>query len=114
MISLGRPGNQTRVILMAVGLGCFFVLGVRAVQANLLAQINRQVGENSPDFVLIDIQSDQVEGAEEDRRAVSCARPARITPLMRGRVASVDGSRTKLPDREAVVSADGDSHASSA
>ena len=101
VISLSRPGNQTRVVLMSVGLGCFFVLGVRAVQANLLAQINRQVGENSPDFVLIDIQSDQVEGL---KRIVEpyLRRPARITPLMRGRVASVDGSRTKLPDREAI------------
>ena len=62
VISLSRPGNQTRVVLMSVGLGCFFVLGVRAVQANLLEQINRQVGENSPDFVLIDVQSDQVDG----------------------------------------------------
>ena len=27
VISLRRPGNQTRVILLAVGLGSFFVLG---------------------------------------------------------------------------------------
>ena len=33
VISLRRPGNQTRVILLAVGLGSFFVLGVRALQA---------------------------------------------------------------------------------
>jgi putative ABC transport system permease protein len=101
VISLSRPGNQTRVVLMSVGLGCFFVLGVRAVQANLLEQINRQVGENSPDFVLIDIQSDQVEGL---KRIVEphLRRPARITPLMRGRLAFVDGSRTKLPDRDAI------------
>ena len=38
VISLRRPGNQTRVILLAVGLGSFFVLGVRALQSNLLAQ----------------------------------------------------------------------------
>ena len=39
VLSLGRPGNQTRVILLAVGLGSFFVLGVRALQANLLAAV---------------------------------------------------------------------------
>ena len=38
VLSLRRPGNQTRVILLAVGLGCFFVLGVRALQQNLLAR----------------------------------------------------------------------------
>ena len=101
VISLGRPGNQTRVILMSVGLGCFFVLGVRAVQANLLEQINRQVGESSPDFVLIDIQADQVEGLLQVV-APYLRGPGRIAPLMRGRVAAVDGSRTKLPTREAI------------
>ena len=30
--SLGGPGNQTRVILLAVGLGAFFILGVRLLQ----------------------------------------------------------------------------------
>jgi putative ABC transport system permease protein len=101
VISLSRPGNQTRVVLLSVGLGCFFVLGVRAVQANLLEQINRQVGENSPDFVLIDIQSDQVESLKQIVEPY-LRRPARITPLMRGRIASVDGVRLKLPDRDAI------------
>ena len=40
-VSLRRPGNQTRVILLAVGLGSFFVLGVRALQANLLDAVLR-------------------------------------------------------------------------
>ena len=26
VISLGRPGNQTRVVLLTVGLGAFFIL----------------------------------------------------------------------------------------
>ena len=52
MISLARPGNQTRVILMAVGLGCFFILAVRALQANLLAEFAEQLGGDSPDLVL--------------------------------------------------------------
>ena len=34
VISLRRPGNQTRVILLAVGLGSFFVLGVRTLQSD--------------------------------------------------------------------------------
>ena len=38
VLSLRRPGNQTRVILLAVGLGSFFVLGVRALQDNLIAE----------------------------------------------------------------------------
>jgi putative ABC transport system permease protein len=101
VISLGRPGNQTRVVLMSVGLGCFFVLGVRALQENLLQELSTQVGENSPDFVLIDIQPDQVASV---RQVVDpyLRRPSRITPLLRGRVMSVVGAETSLPDREAI------------
>ncbi|HEY7058342.1 MAG TPA: FtsX-like permease family protein, partial [Vicinamibacterales bacterium] len=43
VLSFGRPGNQTRVILLAVGLGSFFVIGVRALQANLLQQFSLEL-----------------------------------------------------------------------
>jgi putative ABC transport system permease protein len=101
VISLSRPGNQTRVILLSVGLGCFFVLGVRALQTNFLHQIARQVGENSPDFVLIDIQADQVASVQRVAGPF-VRRPPRVVPLMRGRVTSVEGRQTSLPDREAI------------
>src|SRR5689334_20060878 len=32
VLHLARPGNQTRVILLAVGLGTFFIMGVRGLQ----------------------------------------------------------------------------------
>ena len=96
MLSLGRPGNQARVILMSVGLGCFFVLGVRAVQNNLLESFRFQLGTNSPDLVLIDVQRDQVDGV---RSAVApyVTAPPRLMPLLRGRVVGVDGKRVNLP-----------------
>ena len=39
VLHLSRPGNQTRVVLFAVGLGAFFVVGVRSLQASLLAGV---------------------------------------------------------------------------
>ena len=42
--SLARPGNQTRVILLAVGLGSFFVIGVRALQSNLIDEFSVTLG----------------------------------------------------------------------
>jgi putative ABC transport system permease protein len=68
LVSLRRPGNQTRVILTAVGLGCFFVLSIRAVQSNLVSEFTAQVGATSPDLVLIDIQRDQVDGVRSSVR----------------------------------------------
>jgi putative ABC transport system permease protein len=96
VVSLGRPGNQTRVILMIVGLGSFFVLAVRALQVNLVSELAVQVSSNSPDLVLIDVQRDQVDAV---RQAVAphLREPARLLPLMRARVAGIDGAKTKLP-----------------
>ena len=82
-VSLGRPGNQTRVILMSVGLGCFFIVGVRAVQGNLLDDIATQVGETTPDLILIDIQRIRSTGSRKILEPYVRA-PARITPLLRG------------------------------
>ena len=100
-ISLARPGNQTRVILMSVGLGCFFIVGVRALQNNLLAEIATQVGESTPDLVLIDIQEDQIASLKA-AVAPYLRAPIRVTPLMRGRVVRVDGRRLSLATVDAV------------
>ncbi len=101
VLSLGRPGNQARVILMSVGLGCFFVLGIRAVQANLLDSFRLQLGTHSPDFVLIDIQSDQLDGVRATVAPYVTA-PPRLMPLLRGRVVGVDGRRVNLPTADDV------------
>jgi len=101
MVSLGRPGNQTSVILLAVGLGAFFILGVRAVQQNLLDEFNQQIGTNTPDLVLIDIQPDQVEQVRT-MAAAHVASPASLMPLMRARVVGVDGDRIHLATAEDV------------
>jgi len=100
-INLARPGNQTRVILMSVGLGCFFIVGVRAMQTLLVDELTTQVGRSSPDFVLIDVQRDQVDAI---RKTVEpyLRSPARLTPLVRGRIMSVAGARLQLSNIDAV------------
>jgi putative ABC transport system permease protein len=102
VVSLGRPGNQTRVILMAVGLGCFFVLGVRAIQMNLLAAFSVSgSGRTPPDLVLIDIQSDQLAGVRAIAAAEGAAPPV-LQPLMRARVVGIDGADVHLATAEDV------------
>jgi putative ABC transport system permease protein len=100
-ISLARPGNQTRVIVMSVGLGCFFIVGVRAMQTTLLRELSVQVGQSSPDFVLIDIQRDQIARVRETVAPYLRA-PVRIVPLVRGRVVAVSGAHVDLPTVDAV------------
>ena len=69
VLRLNRPGNQTRVVLLAVGLGRFFIIGIRGVQANLLREFAIDVGNETPDMFLIDIQRDQVAGLAAVSRA---------------------------------------------
>jgi putative ABC transport system permease protein len=86
---------------MAVGIGCFFILAVRALQSNLLTEFEIQLGGNSPDFVLIDVQRDQVDGLRDLVSAYATA-PPQFLPVVRARVSAVEGRRVQLPTIEAV------------
>ena len=98
VISLRRPGNQTRVILLAVGLGSFFVLGVRALQDNLIAEFASNFDRRGADMFLVDIQQDQVDGilALLQERMDADVPPARVIPVLRARVVGVRGAETVL------------------
>jgi putative ABC transport system permease protein len=93
--SLARPGNQTRVILLAVGLGSFFVLGVRALQSNLLEEFSVTLGGAGADMFLVDIQQDQVEGVRGFVQSRARVEP-RLIPVLRARVTAVRGRETNL------------------
>ncbi len=56
VLHISRPGNQTRVILLAVGLGAFFIVGVRSLQASLLEEFSVESTANAPDMFLMDVQ----------------------------------------------------------
>ena len=103
VLHIARPGNQTRVILLAVGLGTFFILGVRTLQANLLRDFAVQVGEDAPDMFLIDIQPDQKDSlaAFLDEQNGTEA-PPNIIPVLRARVTAVRGSEVNLESYEQV------------
>lgn len=98
VLSLRRPGNQTRVILLAVGLGSFFVLGVRALQQNLISEFALDLDQRGADLFLIDVQRDQVDGV----RTLVAARqdpgtdPPRLVPTLRARVTAVQGREVNL------------------
>ena len=54
------------------------------------------MSERSPDFVMIDVQRDQVRTVE-DVVAPYVRSPARVVPLMRARVVGVQGRQVQLP-----------------
>jgi putative ABC transport system permease protein len=103
VLHVGRPGNQTRVILLAVGLGAFFVLGVRGLQANLLHNFSLQLSENAPDMFLLDVQEDQREGVGTLVDAENgSAPPPLLIPVLRARIVGVRGQDVNLESYEDV------------
>jgi putative ABC transport system permease protein len=88
--SLYRPGNQTKVILLAVGLGAFFIISVRLLQSNLLDEFSLNLSANAPDMYLIDIQPKQREAVHELLTQQLGTKPELI-PTLRARIAEING-----------------------
>ncbi|HXV59436.1 MAG TPA: FtsX-like permease family protein, partial [Vicinamibacteria bacterium] len=101
VLNVSRPGNQTRVVLLAVGLGCCFVLTVRNIQSNLLEQFAIELRDDAPDMFFIDIQPDQT-GTLEARARRFGADTVKLVPVLRARVVGVAGAAVQLDDYGAV------------
>jgi putative ABC transport system permease protein len=104
VLQLSRPGSQVRIVLLAVGLGSFFILGVRSLQQNLVAQFAIDQSPDAPDMFLLDVQSDQIEAV---RRVVIARQdpgtaPPRLLPVLRARVVGVAGRELQLDNYEDV------------
>ena len=103
VLHLSRPGNQTRVVLLAVGLGAFFIVGIRSLQATLLDEFSMQVAADSPDMFLLDVQRGQADGVRAFLADPSHgAAEAQLIPVLRARVVGIDGRETRLDGVEDV------------
>ena len=95
---------RRRVILLAVGLGAFFIVGVRSMQSSLLDEFWRSsASADGPDMFLMDIQRDQLAGVREflsdPQRG---AGGFQLIPVLRARVTGVEGRETNLESFEDV------------
>lgn len=89
--NLFRPRNHTLPTTIAIGFALFVVATVHAVQTNVLEQMAVDTRPDRPNFVLFDVQRDQVEGVE----ALLAEFGAGITdraPLVSARLSAVDGT----------------------
>jgi putative ABC transport system permease protein len=103
VLHLVRPGHQTGLILLAVGLGAFFIIGVRSIQASLLSELSLEMSRGNPDMFLIDVQQDQVAPLRTLLDAPgSGASEAHFIPVLRARVTAVQGQAVALGSYGAV------------
>jgi putative ABC transport system permease protein len=97
--SLYRPGNQTRVIVMVVGLGVFLVVSIQSLEANLMREFDVGRRGKLPNMFLIDIQKDQQKGVEDLITRETGDRPVLI-PTLRARIVAINGDEVDLDKAE--------------
>ncbi|HKX84417.1 MAG TPA: FtsX-like permease family protein, partial [Pyrinomonadaceae bacterium] len=97
--SLYRPGNQTRIVLLAVGLGAFVVIAVQSLQTNLVREFDFTRNQRLPSLFLVDIQKSQIEPLVDliEKRT---GERAEATPTVRARISHVNGQSFDFGNRE--------------
>ena len=100
---IARSGSQTGVVLLAVGLGTFFLLSVWSLQENLVKNFSMQVEEGAPDMFLLDVQKDQREDlAQFIKNFNGNDSTLTLIPVLRARVVAVRGQEVNLDSFEDV------------
>ena len=97
--SLYRPGNQTRIVLLAVGLGAFVVLTVQIMQANLIREFDFTRNGRLPSLLFVDVQKSQINDVISTITNRLGEEPQSI-PTVRGRIAFINGKPFDYQQRE--------------
>jgi putative ABC transport system permease protein len=88
--SLYRPGNQTRVIVMVVGLGVFLVIAIQSLQKNLMHDLDFGRRTDMPNMFLIDVQKDQQAPLAAFIKQET-GEQALLVPTIRTRITAING-----------------------
>jgi len=97
--SLYRPGNQTRIILLAVGLGAFVVLAVQSLQTNLVREFDFTKNQRLPSLFFVDIQKSQIDDLAR-MIETHIGEKAETIPTVRARISHVNGEPFDFAQRE--------------
>ena len=86
-----RPGNFTRGMAVAIGVGVMVIVTIALVKSSLLVALGERIPEDAPTFFFIDIQPDQRAAFEEIVQREAPQAPYRLTPVVRARLRAIDG-----------------------
>jgi putative ABC transport system permease protein len=88
--SLFRPNNQTRVLLVTIGLGAFIISTLNIIEQSMLGQVEFTGQENQSNTILFDIQPSQRDGViklmEENKLKVN-----QVVPIVTIRISELKG-----------------------
>ena len=92
---LFRPNNQTRVLLVTIGLGAFIISTLNIVEESMLGQVEFTGQENQSNTILFDIQPNQKDGViklmEDNKLKVN-----QVVPIITCRIRELKGKSVDL------------------
>lgn len=93
--NLFRPNNQTRVLMVTIGLGAFIISTLNIIEKSLLGQVEFVGHENQSNTILFDIQAYQKEGVvtllKENKLPVN-----QVVPIITCRLSEIKGKSIEL------------------
>ncbi len=87
---LFRPNNQTRVLMVTIGLGAFVISTLNVVQESMLQQVEFAGQENQSNTILFDIQPWQRDGILQLMQENNLE-PKQVVPIVTCRISAVKG-----------------------
>lgn len=95
LANLFRPNNQTRVLMITIGLGAFIISTLNVVQQSMLSQVEFAGQENQSNTILFDIQPSQKDGVI--RLMNDNKLPAhQVVPMVTCRLSEVKGQSVEV------------------
>jgi putative ABC transport system permease protein len=94
LANLHRPNNQTTVVMLAIGLGAFFLVTLYSVRSMLVNQVIARSGRDEPNIVLFDVQKDQRQGIASLLRSLHL-RAHGAVPIVTMRLTAIKGRRVE-------------------
>ena len=93
LANLYRPGNQSAVVLAALGTGVMLILTVFLMQSSVLREIRDTASPKLPNIFLVDVTTDEAAGVKAffDKQP-GITGPLELMPVIRGQFVSINGT----------------------
>ena len=101
LANLYRPGNQSKAVLSALGVGVMLILAVFLMQRSMIHDMQVTLGSGVPNVFMIDISTEELAGLQKlvaEQPGVRGAMEA--LPVISGRLAQLDGVNAETRKNE--------------
>jgi putative ABC transport system permease protein len=97
--NLFRPNNQTRVLMVTIGLGAFIISTLNIIEKSLLGQVEFTGQENQSNTILFDIQPDQRDGIIKLMEANNL-KVNQVVPIVTCRLSKINDKSVELLQKD--------------